>query len=32
MSEEEDAGNRLRVLVKAVLLDDLWIAAATFDD
>ena len=27
---EEDAGNRLRVLVKAVS-DDLWIAAATFE-
>ena len=27
---EEDAGNRLRALVKAVA-DDLWIAAATFE-
>jgi hypothetical protein len=27
---EEDAGNRLRTLVKAVS-DDLWIAAATFE-
>ena len=27
---EEDAGNRLQVLVKAVS-DDLWIAVATFE-
>ena len=27
---EEDAGNRLRALVKAVS-DDLWVAAATFE-